>query len=808
MQNEFEFAWEGAVGPGGAWDHLLVVKFEATESISEPFQYDIVLLGKAASAAAETDPHDLVMARASLRFLTNTQPLVRVVHGIVTDAEELSPVPEGQLFRVRLQPPSLRMAHRKRYRIFLDKTLRQILDEVFEGEPLIGKVGGDTVPPPEDGSPAWSPYREAYCYRIADTSRLDDKLVRAFTVQYGESDLAFVTRLLEEEGFTYHYEHGDNLCLLVVSDSDAGRARLAPFLPVGFAIPGREVTATKLGARLRPGAVQFDDFNWKNPPVDMLAEVKDVTNGLKDTLVDAQYPGGYPDASGQGAPLARATLDRHHVEGSFATGEGKLRVLGAGSIFFLDSSKPKYEGEYLVTKLQITAEQAGVVSVFSGNQVIPFACRFELARRGKSGESRFRTGRKTQKPRIVGTQTAFVTAEPSNPAAEIHVGGPPQGEIGCVRLRFHWDRDADRWAKEPTSTWVRVSQMFAGGNEGAVWHPRVGQEVVVDFEEGDPDRPLVVGRVYNGQRLPPAPSVGSPTISTFKSFSTPGGGNYNEFMFDDAAGSERIRMHAAKDWINEVLHDRTETIGHDSSSSVAHDRTEQTGNNRSTTVGVDNSEVVGSNESISIGTNQSLTVGVNQTVMVGSNQSSTIGANQSSAVGAMRSATVGANDSLTVAALQSIEVGGAQTLSVGGAQTNTIGGAQANTIGGSQTTTVGSAETWSAGVAQTFNAPLQTMNGVAQTFNAGATYIVNAGARVTVSTPDAGIHGSSIVTIDSGGSSITVTPGGITIKSGNVTIQDGNISVNGGKVDVTSGSTVKVTGGGNVDVKGAIVKLN
>jgi len=808
MLNEFEFAWEGAAGPGGPWTHLLVVKFEATETIADPFVYDVVLLGK--GAAAETDPADLVMSRASLRWKTTSLPDVRVVHGVITDAAELDPVPEGLLFKIRLRPPGIRMAHRKRYRIFLDKTLRQIVEEVFAGEPLLGKVG-DVTPPPEDDSMAWSPFREAFCWRIADPSRLDDKLVRAYTVQYGESDLAFVTRLLEEEGFTWHYEHGDNLCLLVIADSDAGRAKLQPFLPCGFGLPGREVTGMKLGARLRPRSVAFDDFNWKNPPLDMLAEVKDVTNTMQDTLVEAQYPGGYPDGSGQGLPLAKATLDRFHVEGAFATGEGSIRLLGAGSIFALESSKVKHEGEYLVTKVEIKAEQAGIVSIFSGQNVIPFATRFELARRGKGlpvEDSRFRTGRRTQKPRIVGTQTAFVTAEPSNPNVEIHVGGPPQGEIGCVRLRFHWDRDAARWAKEPTSAWVRVSQMFAGGNEGAVWHPRVGQEIVVDFEEGDPDRPLVVGRVYNGMRLPPAPSVGSPTISTFKSFSTPGGGNYNEFMFDDAKGAERVRMHAARDWINEVLHDRTETINHDSTSVVRHDRSEQTGNNRSTTVGVNNSEVVGSNESVSVGNNQSFTIGVNQTGMIGANQTLTVGANQTSSIGAMRSANVGAADSLVVAATQSIEIGAAQTNTIGGAQTTTVGGAQTNTIGGSQTTTVASAETWSAGVAQTMNAPLQTMNGVAQTFNAGATHIVNAGARFVVSTPDAGIHGSSICTIDSGGSVITVTPGSIVIKSGNVTIEDGAITVKGGKVDVTSGSTANVTAGGNVNVTGAVVKLN
>src|SRR5262249_19868298 len=152
--------------------------------------------------------------------------------------------------------------------------------------------------------------------------------------------------------------------------------------------------------------------------------------------------------------------------------------------------------EYLVTRLEVRGIQYGAGD--SSTSALapatpPYIATFECARRGGGGavaESRFRPARETPKPRILGTQTAFVTAAPGAASAEISIGGPPGAQIGCVRVRFHWDQDG----AQPSSCWVRVSQVFAGAGQGAVWHPRVGVEVVVDFEDGDPDRPIIVGR--------------------------------------------------------------------------------------------------------------------------------------------------------------------------------------------------------------------------------------------------------------------------------------------------------------------------
>ncbi len=799
---DFRFAWEGA--EGAPWSHLLVAQIRGREAMGALFRYELIVLAKA--PAPEIDPGDLVGQRATIRMSTLTNPVCRVVHGIISEAEELYPAPEGMLYRLVLSPPLVRAKHRKRCRIFLDKTLRQILEAVLTGDPNYVKGNGMVAEPDDGSSPDFSPALQFFTMRIADPSRLDDPTVRPYVVQYNESDHDFMARLLEDEGLSYHFESGQGVSLLVISDADGGRTRLEPFAPCGPGVSAREVATMKLGARLRPKSVRLDDYDWRKPALMLAADSQSVA----EDLAEYHWPGGYQDAASRGEPLAKVMLERYGVEAEYATGEGKVRLLGAGSIFQLEHPKPRYEGEYLVTMIEINADQQGVATLDMPQPNVPFSCRFECVRRGKDGvvrDSAFRPARLTPKPRIVGSQTAFVTAAPGSVGAEIHVGGPQDGEIGCVRLRFHWDRELMRHQKEPTSAWVRVSQMFTGAGLGAVWHPRVGSEVVVEHIDGDPDRPIVTGRVYNGANLPPAPSVGSPTISTFKSLSSPGAAGYNEFMFDDAAGAELIRLHAAKDWNNEVVHDRNETIGNNSSSAVRVNRTETTGQNRSTTVGNNNTEIVGVNESISVGANQSTSVGINQSLSVGVNQSTTIGANQMLAVGANQTVSIGANQATQIGANHDVSIGGAETekiaasqstmigathtLVVGAAETIAIGGVQNTRIGGSQTISVGGSQTLQAGGPQSLTAPSQALQ-------ADSSISLTGGSSITATAPFTAITGGAVL----------VLTGPTTLMTGgSVSISGGTIAINGGSVSI-KGSPVTVDGGASVDVSAGVIKLN
>lgn len=802
--SDYTLAWEHADSPNGPWGHLEVLWFHGHEGISELYRYEITVLAK--NPNADVDLSKLIGARATLRIRTYAEPAYRLVHGVISEAEDLSSVPEGMVYRLVLMPPLVRACHRQRSRIFLDKTIRRILDAVVTSDPNYVKADGLSLDPVEVADPSYTPAKDRYTWRISDTPRLDQTNARPFCVEYVETDHNFMSRLLEDEGVSYHFEQGEDTCLLVLSDRDAGRTKLQPFDPLGVNIQGRAVQTVKLGARLRPSVVRLHEYEWRKPSLDMAAQAEE-PSPVQEQLFEEHYPGGYVESPAQGAPLASARMDRLAVEAEYASFASNCRLLGAGMIFSLDYPKPRYEGEYLVTKIDVYGEQAGAATIAMAIgldkelQGKPYDSRIECARRltdlGGVGESRFRPARAARRPRIHGSQTAFVTAEPGS-QAEINVGGPLGDEIGCVRLRFPWDKEETRLAKEPSSCWIRVSQFFAGAGQGAVFHPRVGVEVIVEYLEGDPDRPIVTGRVYNGQNRPPVTSKGAATESTMKTFSSPGAGNFNEIYFQDAAGREQIRLEAARNYDMIVDHDRSESVANDGSSDVGNNRSESTGVNRSTSVGSNNMEIVGMNESVAIGVNQAVSVGMNRTMLVGANHTVQIGANQET--------TVSADDTLTVGGIQTITVGAAQVTTIGAAQTITVGAGQAVSIGGAATTNSGGAMAMAAGGAMALSAPTQTLvadgtqalQSTVTTVSAGAMASINAGAMSSNAAP--------FVVQEAGG--VLALSGPVTIMNGGtITISGGTVQVDGGTISIKGGS-VSVDGGGLIDMGAGLIKLN
>ncbi len=702
---DYSLACEAIAGIAPPWQTLHVARLHGREAISELFRYEITVLAK--GMTAEIDPRDLIGKRASLRITTTSFPTYKMVHGIIEEAVDLDDVPEGDLFRIVLVAPWARATHRQRCRVFLDKTLRNIISTVLEDDPLVEHMAGGEVEA-DDGSLLYTPAKERFTWRIEDNARIDNARTRPFVVQYNESDFAFVSRLLEEEGISYHFEQGADTCLLVLTDHDGGRARLSPAIPVGPAIPNRKTDLLKHGARLRPTAVVIDDHEWRKPNLDMTARAGDGA----DDLVEYHYPGSYFDAPNHGKPIAKVREERHRSEAKYSMGSGSVRVLAAGSVFQLAHDAGDHDGEYVVTSIEVQGEQAGVISLSSTERKVPWESRFEMARRGTSKtaeDSRFRPQRKTLKPRIRGVQTAVVTADPGASGAEVNVGGPDGISIGCVRVRFRWDTETTRLSNEPSSHWVRVSQVFAGAGQGAVFHPRVGDEVLVDFDDGDPDRPVVVGRVYNGANLP---AHGAAPVSSLKSLSTPGGGTYNEIKFDDSGGGELLHYYAGKDQTTDVTNMRRESVVADATMSVGSNNTETIGANRKEKIGANDTLVIGVNQDILIGANSTTIIGGNHTHIVGANEVNTVGVSQLNLVGGNITETIGGAVTESYGASRKTHVVGAVTetigsfmsvtvganvdescashaVDVGAARLIGIGGSETNTIGGSSTTTVG-----------------------------------------------------------------------------------------------------------------------
>ncbi|KYF55716.1 hypothetical protein BE08_06280 [Sorangium cellulosum] len=773
QQSEFTFHWEDG---GPSWNHLHVVGFVIEEALSAPYQARITL--QARGLDDEVDPADLIGKLSTLRILTGVEPPLRCVHGLIVEAVELGPSVLGMTYEVVLMPPLVRAMHRRRSRIFLNKTTRQILQAVLAGDPRMQP--GDPPQGAAEPGDAFVTPSEMFAFRIRDPARLDDPNARPYCVQYEESDFDFVARLLEEDGISYHFEHTDRAVVLVLSDSDEGRLRLAPFEPLTPHTRGRHLDNVRLGNRLRPTRVKLTDYNWEKPNLDMAAEA---SAGDGDLFV-AAYPGRYADAPRQGKPIARALLERLQTEARFATAEGACRLLGAGTVFFLDHPVDRYDGEYLVTRAELRGAAEGELAGGFGVRRdpgtpdgVPFWARVECARRGVAGraeESRFRPARRTQKPRIHGSQTALVVDEPGARGAEIHVGGPAGNENGCVRLKFHWDTEVERHRKEPASCWVRVSQSFAGAGGGAVFHPRVGTEVVVEFIDGDPDRPLVTGRVYNGVQKPPAAGKGAATVSTFKSMSSPGGKTHNELSFDDTAGKEQIKLSAGKDMNTDVGHNRSETVTNDSTSTVKVNRTEETGSNRTAHVGGKNEESVDGDESITVGGRQTLTITSGQEM------------------------TVTADRKLTVTGPHEVSTG-PETYTVNGPQKVTVTAAKTETVGATFDLSVTSPMTVNAAARHTLNTPVETVNATMMTINSTVTTI-NA-------TTVAGINATVLSAVATGpvtlqGATITATAAGEIVLSGGGSA----IKISAGGVEITGGA-IKIAGG-TVDITGSVVKVN
>jgi type VI secretion system secreted protein VgrG len=449
-----------------------------------------------------------------------------------------------------------------------------------------------------------------------------------------------------------------------------------------------------------------------------------------------------------------------------AHGHGTAAGLGPGFRFELDNYPRKdLNIEYLITQgtytLTVDSYETGTAS---GEE-------FAVAIEAIDAQTTFRPERRTPKPVVQGAQTAIVVGKAGE---EIFTD-----KYGRVKVQFHWDRYGKQ--DEKSSCWIRVAQVWAGKSWGAIHIPRIGQEVIVSFLEGDPDQPIITGRVYNGDSMPPYGLPGNATQSGIKSRSSKGGGeaNFNEIRFEDKKGSEQFTTHAEKNQDVTVENDEVVSIGHDRTETVGHDETITIGNNRTEKVGV--------NETITIGSNRTENVGSNETITIGSNRSISVGASETATVALQRTHSVGINETISVGAAQEVNIGAAQTITVGAVQATTVGANQSNKIGASRTVDVGSDQTVTIGAGANMNVAADE----ARTVGGGRTTTVGKDDVLTVAN-NLNITAGDSITITTGDACIAMKKDGtITIKGKDITIQgsgkisvkaDGDIAMKGSKI--------------------------
>jgi type VI secretion system secreted protein VgrG len=372
---------------------------------------------------------------------------------------------------------------------------------------------------------------------------------REYCVQYRETDFNFVSRLMEEEGICYFFEHAQDGSkhTLVLADDPAAHKPCPgqPKARCDFAVGGRRkedlITEWRAEQEYRPSAWAHTDYNFETPSTSLMVTVKD--QGQYEIY---DYPGIYMK-KGDGDQLAKKRLQETLAFKSRATGKSNCRCFTAGSaVEVTDHYRRDMNQKWMLTGVYHQFTMGGAYS--SGGTDEGFVCTntFEAI----PASVLFRPVRSTPKPTVQGCQTAVVV-------------GPAGEEIypdkyGRVKVQFHWDREGKR--NEDSSCWIRVSQPWAGKGFGGIQIPRIGQEVIVDFLEGDPDQPIIVGRVYHAESMPPWSLPDQKVVSGFKSNSTKGGGGYNEFSMNDTKGKELITIHGQYDMNTTILHDEKEIV--------------------------------------------------------------------------------------------------------------------------------------------------------------------------------------------------------------------------------------------------------
>lgn len=582
---------------------------------------------------------------------------------------------------------------------------------------------------------------------------------RSYCVQYRESDYNFIARLLEEEGIYWYYEHGPGTHRLVLTDDNGalqpfpGCESLPHFDNQGDSAPDTDcVSGWTCAHEVRTGKVALTSYDFERPSASLRAASSLVRGHSLADHEQFDFQGEYTQ-QGDGVQLTENRIDELQSRQAVLSGSTNAVGLAAGHAFALRGHpRDDQNDDYLCVQTSLTAQVDGHESSGADGS---FHCSFTAMPMAQQ----FRPARRTPKPFVQGPQTAVVV-------------GPGGEEIytdkyGRVKVQFHWDRYGGK--NEKSSCWVRVSSPWAGQSFGFMQVPRIGQEVVVDFLEGDPDQPIITGRVYNAEQMPPWELPANMTQSGLLTRSTKGGayGNANALRFEDKKGAEQLWLHAEKDQLTEVEHDedkwvgndRRKTIDRDETNHIKRDRTETVDRNEKITVHGWRTEEVDLDETITIHKNRTEQVDLNESISIGVNRSEDVGANETISIGANRSITIGSNKSEVIGGSKTETIAIAKAESIGAAKVLSIGAGYAVTVGGAMNTTVGLAQFEQIGLTKS------TRVGGSYSVKVGEHYVLEAEKSITLRTGDAEI--------------VLQSNGDISIKgSGNIVVKGSKISEN------------------------------
>jgi type VI secretion system secreted protein VgrG len=488
----------GLETPLGA-DVLAVRNASCTEEVSRLFQVDLDIVSTEGAVSFE----DIIGESVTLRINAGKDQK-RYLNGIVSRFVQTKNEGRNAHYRATVVPWLWLLTRTSDCRIFQKKSIPDIIEEVFKGHGL-----------------------DAYKLCLSGSYAPWD-----FCVQYRETDFNFVSRLMEQEGIYYFFEHEDGKHTLVLADSPSAHETYSGYETIIYRPPtdnqplDREcVTDWVVEKELKPGAYALNDFYFKTPKASLRAKASMERDHAAAAFEVYDYPGEYEE-HGDGEKYAKTRIEELQATYETLHAQATARGVCPGYLFTLqDHPREDQNREYLITSASCQMDAGDFELSGSGEANEHFSCSFTCS----DSQSPFRPIRRTPKPLVQGPQTAIVVG----PAGEIiHTD-----EFGRIKVQFHWDRYGKK--DDNASCWIRVSQNWGGKNWGGMFIPHVGQEVIVSFEEGDPDRPIITGRVYNADQMPPIALPDGKTKSIIRDHGT------NEIIMEGKAGEEYIQMKQA-----------------------------------------------------------------------------------------------------------------------------------------------------------------------------------------------------------------------------------------------------------------------
>lgn len=584
-------------------EQVLLERIEGRERLSQPFDYAAEILSP---LEIDLQPH---LGKTAALSVWEDEQLQRYFHGLIVGSDYVRETPSGHHYRLTLRPWSYFLEQNRDMAIFQDLTTIDIVKQVIEG------AGVSDV----------------------DFSRLSKPRVpRHYCVQYRESDFAFISRLIEEEGIYYFWRHEKDRHVMVLCEGPNGHVDGTP-ATLRYNPNSVSVFATDSANRFaKPEAflqgwtervsstaqnkVTFRDFDFESPDQPLAAAGTSRGDHPRDDREVFHYPGRYTrektgrgDQEKVGQERSQTVLDALRANRRVFTGESQAGGLSCGTTLSIsDHPAARMNARYLVTS---TYHNIATETYRSGEgrEETPFNVRLEAI----PADTVFQAPQATPRPVVHGLESAIVTG----PAGETIY----TDEYGRVKIRFHWDRKDT--PGERSTCWVRVSQT---GGLGNVILPRVGHEVLVDFLNGDPDRPLVVGRLFNKAHMPIYDLPANKTRALWRTLRYGDTGQYpdtrpldtgapgaNEIRFEDKGGQEEIFVHAERDMNTRVRFDETHHVGHDQDHVVGHDRTAEVGHDETSKVGHDQKLTVTNTRDVTIEQSDHLKVGTTLLIEAG-----------------------------------------------------------------------------------------------------------------------------------------------------------------------------------------------